>query len=70
MALIGIVALLHMGTIHWKDIANNTNAVSYIAITHNTVVIFSLDDSGKHYSGLVDLLLSLHNYQKRAHLPS
>ncbi|OAC98452.1 hypothetical protein MUCCIDRAFT_119419, partial [Mucor lusitanicus CBS 277.49] len=26
VALIGIVALLHMGTIHWKDVANNTNA--------------------------------------------
>ncbi|KAL7316041.1 hypothetical protein PS15m_005187 [Mucor circinelloides] len=26
VALIGIVALLHMGTIRWKDVANNTNA--------------------------------------------
>lgn len=29
VALIGIVVLLHMGTIHWKDVANNTNAVSF-----------------------------------------
>ncbi|CAO3610700.1 unnamed protein product [Mucor hiemalis] len=30
VALLGIVALLHMGTIHWKDVANNTNAVRII----------------------------------------
>ena len=28
VALIGIVALLHMGTITWKDVSSNTNAVS------------------------------------------
>lgn len=28
VALIGIVALLHMGTITWKDVSGNTNAVS------------------------------------------
>lgn len=29
VALIGIVALLHMGTITWKDVSGNTNAVSF-----------------------------------------
>jgi hypothetical protein len=28
VALIGIVALLHMGTITWKDVSGNTNAVN------------------------------------------
>lgn len=30
VALIGIVALLHMGTITWKDVSGNTNAVSRV----------------------------------------
>lgn len=27
VALLGIVALLHLGTLTWKDISKNTNAV-------------------------------------------
>ncbi|MBM6384741.1 MAG: anion permease [Paenibacillus sp.] len=30
VALVGIVALLHMGTVEWSDVANNKNAVSIV----------------------------------------
>lgn len=39
VALLGIVALLHMGTISWKDVSGNTSAVS---IPVSKTIIFYL----------------------------
>lgn len=47
VALMGIVALLHMGTIHWKDVANNTNAWETLFWLGGFVTIASqLSESG------------------------
>ena len=37
VALIGVVALLQMGTITWKDISSNTNAVSIYCLNTDIV---------------------------------
>ncbi|KAI8642113.1 Sodium/sulfate symporter [Parasitella parasitica] len=54
VALIGIVALLHMGTIRWKDVANNTNAWETLFWLGGFVTIASqLSEAGaSNYIGL------------------
>lgn len=72
VALIGIVALLHMGTIQWKDIAKNTNAVSdnpRALLPPDTYILhLFLLLSGRPCSGWVDLSLLRVNYPNQVHL--
>lgn len=48
VALLGLVALLHMGTLTWKDLSSNTNAVSN---TRSLKSIFS--DKISSFSGIL-----------------
>lgn len=41
VALIGIVSLLYMGTITWRDVSTNTNAVKYSHYFQLTYLFFS-----------------------------
>ncbi|CEP15489.1 hypothetical protein [Parasitella parasitica] len=66
VALIGIVALLHMGTIRWKDVANNTNAWETLFWLGGFVTIASqLSEAGA--SSYIGLKISL--AITRLHLP-
>jgi hypothetical protein len=62
VALLGIVTLLYMETIQWKDVAQNTNAVSSLSL----LSLFSDPFySGKPSFGSLDSLQSPLNFHKR-----